>query len=261
MKDQLTSLRLSTAAIEINEILAKEKRAVSLSWISQLLAAEIDARKEKSLKSRIKRADFPETTTMEGFDWNFNKDIDQAKIEELSGLDFLKNNGIALFLGKPGTGKTHLALAIGGLAARAGYNVICTSSKRLSNQILNAKLTNNLDHLFKRYLSANLWIFDDWGVVSMSREIAEEVFDLLDRRKHSSALILTSNRDIDEWARVFPDQVLASATIDRLFDRADILLFRGPSYRLKGRIEIKNIDYAISKTPKQKISAGEIVDS
>lgn len=74
----------------------------------------------------------------------------------------------------------------------------------------------------------------------MSREVAEELFDLLDRRKHSSAMILTSNRDIDEWPQVFPDPVIANATIDRIFDRADIFIFKGMSYRLKGKIEIKN---------------------
>ena len=81
----------------------------------------------------------------------------------------------------------------------------------------------------------------------MSREIAEEVFDLLDRRKHSCAMILTSNRDIDEWPQVFPDPVLANATIDRIFDRADISLFKGKSYRLKGKINMKNMSLNLTK--------------
>ena len=84
-----------------------------------------------------------------------------------------------------------------------------------------------LDILFKKILSSKLWILDDWGVVSMKSEIAEEVFDLLDRRRHSSALILTSNRDVDEWGTVFPDPVLAGAAIDRLFDRATTITFLG----------------------------------
>ena len=92
-----------------------------------------------------------------------------------------------------------------------------------------AKLKNNLDVLFKRMLSSQLWLIDDWGVVSMSREIAEEVFDLFDRRKYSSAMLLTSNRDVEEWSEVFPDPVLANATIDRIFDRAEIVPFQGNS--------------------------------
>lgn len=243
--DQLKSLRLHTAATELNEVLSSTKKAVSLSWLSDLLQREIDARKERALKTRIKSARFPELTTLESFDWSFNKDIDREKIESLATLEFVSQNGIALFLGKPGTGKTHLAISIGVKAARSGYRVYCTSVKRLAQDIRVAKLKGTLDNLFKKILSADLWLLDDWGVVSMEREIAEEVFDLLDRRKHSSALILTSNRDVDEWPEVFPDGVLASATIDRIFDRAEVCLFQGDSYRLKGRIkmvESKNLE-------------------
>lgn len=242
VRHQLKTLRLHTAASELEEVLVKHKKAVVLSWISDLLEREMDARREKALMARIKRAHFPEITTLEAFDWSFNPDIDESKIRELATLQFIVNTRICLFLGQPGTGKTHLALAIGLLAAKEGYRVYCNSLKRLAKDILQAKLKNHLDTLFRKILSAKLWILDDWGVTTLSREIAEEVFDLLDRRKYSSAMILTSNRDIDEWPQVFTDPVLANATIDRIFDRADISLFKGKSYRLKGKIELKNID-------------------
>ena len=175
---------------------------------------------------------------MESFDWDFNPDIKREQIYQLATLDFINKNQIALFLGKPGTGKTHLALALGVRAVHAGFSVFCSSVKRLSAQIALARAKDSLDLLFKKILSARLWILDDWAVVSMKLDIAEEVFDLLDRRKHSSALILTSNRDVDEWGSVFPDPVLAGAAIDRLFDHASIVTFKGKSYRLKGKIKL-----------------------
>ena len=89
--------------------------------------------------------------------------------------------------------------------------------------------------MFKRILTSDLWILDDWAVVSLDREVSEEVFDLLDRRKNNTALLLTSNRDINEWPDVFVDPVLASAAIDRIFDRANITIFKGESYRAKGK--------------------------
>lgn len=242
VRNQLKTLKLHTAAAELQEVLAQHKKAVSLSWISDLLEREIDSRREKALMTRIKKANFPEITTMETFDWSFNPQIDENRIRQIAALDFISNNQICLFLGQPGTGKTHLALAIGVLAANRGYRVYCNSIKRLAEDILRAKAKNNLDTLFKKILSARLWIFDDWAVTTMSREVAEELFDLLDRRKHSSAMILTSNRDIDEWPQVFPDLVIANATIDRIFDRADICIFKGISYRLKGKIELKNVN-------------------
>lgn len=82
----------------------------------------------------------------------------------------------------------------------------------------------------------------------MNREVAEEVFDLLDRRKHSSAMILTSDRDVDEWGEVFPDRVLSNCTIDRMYEGAEIVLFKGKSYRLKGKIKTKDIDTELPTT-------------
>ena len=247
VQSQFKTLKLHTAAAELQEVLSEHKKAVSLSWISDLLEREIDSRKEKALMTRIKKANFPEITTLETFDWSFNPQIDETRIRQIATLDFMSNNQICLFLGQPGTGKTHLALAIGVLAANRGHRVYCNSLKRLAEDILRAKAKHNLDVLFKKILSARLWIFDDWGVTTMCREVAEEVFDLLDRRKHNSAMILTSNRDIEEWPQVFPDPVIANATIDRIFDRADISVFKGRSYRLKGKIEVKNFDLKIWK--------------
>lgn len=248
VKKQLQELRLRVAARELDEVLAAERRTVSLDWIAGLLSREIDARREHAVASRIRRAEFPEVTSLEAFDWEFNPDIDRAAIERLATLSFLERNEIALFLGKPGTGKTHLALAIGVRAVHRGHRVFCSSVKRLAAQITLARANNSLDVLFRKILSARLWILDDWGVVSMRSEVAEEVFDLLDRRRHSSALILTSNRDVTEWGSVFPDPVLAGAAIDRLFDRAQVVTFQGASYRLKGKISVPtNVEITYSE--------------
>lgn len=239
IQDQLRGLRLLTAAQELEEVLAGHKKAANLTWVSELLMREMDARKERALESRIKRANFPEIKTLEAFDWKFNPEVDEEKVRELATLNFIEENQIGLFLGAPGTGKTHLAIALGLLAAKHGYTVYCSSLKILAKQITLAKEKNDLDGLFKKILSSKLWIIDDWGVVSMSRDVAEEVFDLFDRRKYGSAMILTSNRDIEEWNQVFPEPVLANAAIDRMFERAEILIFKGRSYRLSGRIEMK----------------------
>jgi DNA replication protein DnaC len=214
---------------------------VNLGWVADLLEREIDSRQEKGLQIRVHQERFPEITSLENFDFSFNPDINEEKIRELATLKFIDQQRIALFLGSPGSGKTHLALAIGVLAVRDKRRVYCTSAKRLGQDIILAKKRGTLDLFFKKILSSHLWIIDDWGVVSMSREVAEEVFDLMDRRKQSTAMILTSNRDISEWGEVFPDPVIANATIDRIFDRAETVIFKGPSYRLKGRISSRDL--------------------
>lgn len=242
VREQFKRLHLKTASDELEEVLGKKKRATDIQWLSDLLERELDARKDNAIERRIKRAGFPERTSIEQFNWDFNKKIPREQVESLYCLDFVKSNEIALFLGSPGTGKTHLSIAFGLKAAQLGYSVFCTSVKRLTMKIKLAKERDQLDLLFKRILSAKLWILDDWGVVTMPRDVSEEVFDLFDRRKHNSAMLLTSNRDVEEWPQVFSDPVLANAAIDRMFENANICIFEGDSYRMKGRINIKDFD-------------------
>lgn len=235
----LRDLRLNTAANELGALLKESKENVSLGWITNLLQREIDSRSERSLQAKIVRSRIPELKSLEMFDWNFNNCISREKIEEIASLDFISENGIVLFLGQPGTGKSHLASAIGLKAIYAGKTVYWSSLKRLAEDIIRAKAKNELSVLFKKILSSNLWILDDWGVVSLNRDVSEEVFDLLDRRTFSTSMILTSNRDIGEWPEVFVDPVLASAAIDRIFDRAKIAIFKGKSYRAEGKNKVR----------------------
>jgi DNA replication protein DnaC len=242
IRDQLKQLRLPTASRELESIVSSQKKSLDIKWLSLLLETELNARKDNAVERRIKRGGFPERRTFEQFNWEFNKKLPREKIEDLATLKFIERNEIGLFLGSPGTGKTHCAIAIGLKAAEAGYSVFCTSVKRLALKIKKARERNTLDLLFKQILTSKLWILDDWGVVSMPREVSEEVFDLFDRRKHNSAMLLTSNRDVEEWPQVFSDPILAGAAIDRMFEDATICIFEGDSHRMKGRIIFNEID-------------------
>lgn len=242
IRGQLTALRLPAAAENFESVLAARKVKSDFTWLSTLFEYELNSRKENALEKRIKKAMFPERRTLEQFNWGFNRKIDREKIEELSSCKFVEENEIALLLGSPGTGKTHCAIALGMRAAEMGHSVFCSSVKRLSTKIRIARERNTLDKLFKQILTSKLWILDDWGVVTMPRDVSEEIFDLFDRRKFNSAMILTSNRDVEEWPQVFADPILANAAIDRMFEQAKIVIFEGPSYRMRGRIILPDVD-------------------
>ena len=238
VQELFRNLKMKTAAEGLSGVLQRHKKNVSLDWLVELLQEEVDDRKSRGIKAKIKKSRMPELKSLETFDWGFNPGIDKGKRESLAELDFVRDREVALFLGQPGTGKSHLASAIGLRAVLRGYNVYWSSLKRLAEDIVLAKRRNELDVLFRRILGSALWILDDWAVVSLEREVSEEVFDLLDRRKGGTALLLTSNRDIKEWPEIFVDPVLAGAAIDRIFDRPIVTVFKGESYRAKGKKDV-----------------------
>ena len=158
IRDQLKQLRMPAASAEIEGLVQKGKRSQDLKWLSELLSTELDARADNAVEKRIKKAEFPERRSFEQFNWDFNKKLPREKIEDLKDLKFIENNEIALFLGSPGTGKSHLAIALGMSAAQAGHSVFCTSVKRLGTKIRKARENNKLDVLFKQILTSKLWI-------------------------------------------------------------------------------------------------------
>jgi DNA replication protein DnaC len=135
IRDQLKQLRLPTASRELESIVSSQKKSLDIKWLSLLLETELNARKDNAVERRIKRGGFPERRTFEQFNWEFNKKLPREKIEDLATLKFIERNEIGLFLGSPGTGKTHCAIAIGLKAAEAGYSVFCTSVKRLDLKV------------------------------------------------------------------------------------------------------------------------------
>ncbi len=212
-------------------------------YLYKLLQQQIIDRVDRSVNAKIKKAGFPYVATMDMFDFSFQPNIDEKLLKELSTLSFLDNAKNILFVGAPGVGKTHLAIAIGLEATKQRRRVKFTTAEELTNELIAARQSNTLADYLERASRIELLIIDEIGYLDIQKESASLFFRLISKRYEKSSTIITSNKPFEEWADVFGDEVIASAILDRLLHHAYPFLINGPSYRMKelfGKKQKKN---------------------
>jgi DNA replication protein DnaC len=240
--DHTRQLRLPGIKKEF-ESLAMTARMEKLShehYLSNLLRHEVDVRKRNRKKALVRLADFPYRRYLE--DWN-----DQAMpqlnepLSMLETLRFIEQGQNVIFSGNPGTGKTHLAIALGIKACMNNYRVLFTSTARLIAQIRESRSQSGLRALESKFENYDLVICDEFGYVSFDKEAAELLFTHLSLRCGRKSLIITTNLSFDRWHEIFRDPVLTAAMVDRLTHKAHMVQMNGPSYRLKETKEMCNL--------------------
>lgn len=218
------------------DVVCEEAARRELDYKAFLVAAlstEWKGRYQRGVQSRVKVARFPWIKTIEQFDFDFQPSIDRKIIRELAGLSFLERAHNVVLLGPPGTGKTHLSVALGMKAVEAGFSVLFLTLEALMTRLLRAKRENRLERSLQQLGYPKLLILDELGYLPLSREEASLFFRLLQRRYEKSSMVLTSNKSFVDWGEVFGDQVLATAILDRLLHHATTVNIKGESYRLK----------------------------
>lgn len=219
--------------------LAEEAHRQSMThpaFLAQLLMAELREREERRAARRIKEAGFPRIKTMEGFDFTRAPHLPEARIRELSTGTYIARAEPILFLGEPGTGKTHLATALGVAAATDGHSVRFTTAGRLVTELVEAKDAHQLGRITGRLARVDVLILDEFGYLPFSRNDAELLFQVLSERQEQNPLILTTNLPFGEWTSIFPDPRLCRAVVDRLTHKAHIIETGGKSIRLEEAI-------------------------
>jgi len=200
-----------------------------------LLATEAASRETHGGESRIKAARFPARKTLEEFDFAFQRSVKKQVIEHLGQLDFLHEHSNFLALGPPGTGKTHLSVAIGIRACLAGHRVAFATATEWVARLGDAQRQGRLDDELQRLTRIPLLVCDEVGYIPFDPEAANLMFRLVASRYEKASMIVSSNKPFSAWGEIFGDEIVAVAMIDRLVHHAEIVSLKGDSYRLKDR--------------------------
>lgn len=213
-----------------NQEAIKKKLAYS-EFLALLIQDEVARRENKKFTLRLRRAGFRGEKTLEGFDFAFNLGINQDQIQDLATCRFIEEKVAILIAGPCGTGKSHIAQALGHIAVRNGYDVLFTTQTKLLGQLHAARATGTFERRFQMFVKAPLLIIDDFGLKPMAPPHDEDFHDLIAERYERSATIVTSNLDFSEWGDAFPNRLLGAATLDRLRHAAYRVILDGESYR------------------------------
>lgn len=202
-------------------------------FLFSLLELEIIEKQERTMKTLLKFAKFPYRKTMDDFDFTVQPNIDERRIKELMNLSFLEENENLIFLGPPGIGKTHLAVAIGLEAVSKGLKTYFITLSDMVSQLRKAEQNEKLERKIRSFVKPSVLIIDEIGYLNLDPQSAHYLFQVISRRYERGSIILTSNKGFGEWGEMVGDPIIATAMLDRLLHHSRIFNLKGNSYRLK----------------------------
>lgn len=211
------------------------------TFLTRLLSEECSAKFARQTQCRIAQARFPSVKTIDGFDFQHPTSIPRQKILGSLELPFLENAGGLVFIGPTGIGKTHLALAIGYKAVTRGVRTLYTRAVDMINHLIASQADHSLHKAMKVYSSPALLVIDEVGYLPFDKQGSDHFFNVISSRYEKGSVVLTTNRPFKDWGKIFHDNTIASAIIDRLVHHSEVIKIEGGSYRVKDR-KMKGMD-------------------
>ncbi len=239
--ENLKSLKLSTMIRNLESHLrqAKQDMAGYDEFLLNLTEVEVQVRKENGRKRRLGEAKFPLQKPLETFDFEAATGLDARLIKELSSCEFAKKSRNVIFMGRSGTGKTHLATGLGMEACKQGIRTRFVTGCGLANELIEARDEKTLARAVRRYAGYGLLIIDELGYVPFSKEGAQLIFQILAERHERKPVMITTNMGFGDWTQIFGDPSMTAALLDRITHKAHVINCSWESYRLKETLKSK----------------------
>ncbi len=240
IRQNLVGLRMPRALETLDAVVQQLERGQvsAIEAIDTLLAEEFTMREGRRIKAALQMARLSTIKTLTGFDFSFQPSLDRNRIMALAGLDFIGRHEVVHLIGQSGTGKSHLAIALGVEAVRAGRSVNFSPLADIIDSLARADREGRLRERIRYLCRAQLLIIDEIGYLTLGATAGNLFFQLVNARYERGAMILTSNRGFAEWGQVFGDPVIATALLDRLLHHAVVVHIEGSSYRMRQHADL-----------------------